>query len=121
MSKGETDTDDKFIALVTAKAEVDLCLSDFEPRSMLVTAEHRIECAKFPAIDYHNHLDAQEPSAVLRVMDECSIERIVNITMRTGDDPLAMIDRFHRAAPDRFSTIGWMDWSDWHAPGFFTR
>jgi len=112
---------DKFIALVTAKAEVDLRLSDFEPRSMLVTPEHHTERARFPAIDYHNHLDAQEPSAVLRVMDECNIERIINITMRVGDEALAMIERFHRAAPNRFSTIGWMDWSDLHAPGFFIR
>ncbi len=88
---------------------------------MLVAPEHCIERAKFPVIDYHNHLDAQEPSAVLRVMDECGIERVVNITMRVGDEAVAMIERFHRAAPDRFSTIGWMDWSDWHEPGFFTR
>ena len=39
---------------------------------------------KFPAIDYHNHLDAQEPRAVLRIMDECNIERVVNITMQAG-------------------------------------
>lgn len=114
-------TEDKFIALVTARAEVDLRLSDFEPRSMLVTPVHVIERAKFPAIDFHNHVDAQEPSAVLRVMDECGVERLVNITMRTGDEALAMIDRYRSAAPDRFSTIGWMDWSDLSAPGFFAR
>jgi predicted TIM-barrel fold metal-dependent hydrolase len=113
--------EDRFIAMVTAKAEVDLHLSDFEPRSMLVTSEHRIQCAKFPAIDYHNHLDAQEPDEVLRVMDSCNIERIVNITMKTGESALAMIDKFHQAAPDRFATIGWMDWHDLHEPGFFTR
>ena len=122
MSNSRPDkTEDKFIALVTARAEVDLRLSDFEPRSMLVTPVHVIERAKFPAIDYHNHVDAQEPSAVLRVMDECGVERLVNITMRTGDEALAMIDRFRSAAPDRFSTIGWMDWSDLSAPEFFTR
>jgi predicted TIM-barrel fold metal-dependent hydrolase len=113
--------EDQFIAMVTAKAGVDLRLSDFEPRSMLVTSEHRIECAKFPAIDYHNHLDAQEPIEVLRIMDSCNIESIVNITMKTGDQALAMIDKFRRAAPDRFSTIGWMDWRDLHEPGFFAR
>jgi predicted TIM-barrel fold metal-dependent hydrolase len=113
--------EDPFIAMVTAKAEVDLRLSDFDPRSMLVTSEHRIECAKFPAIDYHNHLDAQEPGEVLRVMDSCNIERIVNITMKTGDQGLAIIDKFHQAAPDRFGAIGWMDWHDLHETGFFAR
>ena len=60
---------DPFVAMVTAKAEVDLRLSDFHPRSMLVAPEHEIRRPKFPVIDYHNHLDAQEPREVLRVMD----------------------------------------------------
>jgi predicted TIM-barrel fold metal-dependent hydrolase len=115
------ETEDKFIAMVTARAEVDLRLSDFEPRSMLVAPAHEITRAKFPAIDFHNHLDAQNPATVLRVMDECDIERVINITMRTGQEAEAMIDRFHRAAPDRFATIGWMDWSDLDEPGFFAR
>jgi predicted TIM-barrel fold metal-dependent hydrolase len=113
--------EDKFITMVTAKAEVDLRLSDFEPRSMLVAPTHEILRAKYSAIDYHNHLDAQEPLEVLRIMDDCGIERIVNITMRTGDEALAMIERFHSAAPSRFATIGWMDWGDLHEPGFFVR
>lgn len=112
---------DKFIAMVTAKAEVDLRLSDFAPRSMLATPVHDVPRAKFPVIDYHNHLDAQEPTAVLRVMDVCNVERIVNITMRVGDEALASIERFHTAAPGRFATCGWMDWTDLHEPGFFTR
>jgi predicted TIM-barrel fold metal-dependent hydrolase len=117
----EKQPEDKFLAMVTATAEADLRLRDFAPRSMLITPASEVARAKFPAIDYHNHLDAQDPTAVLRVMDACNIERIVNITMRTGDEALAMIDRFHSAAPDRFSTIGWMDWSDLHRQGFFNR
>ncbi len=112
---------DPFVAMVTAKAEVNLRLSDFQPRSMLVSPVHEILRPKFPVIDYHNHLDALEPSDVLRVMDECGIERIVNITMRTGEAALRMIDKFHRADRDRFYTYGWMDWSDLYSAGFFER
>jgi predicted TIM-barrel fold metal-dependent hydrolase len=112
---------DPFVAMATAKAEVDLRLSDFQPRSMLGSPAHEIRQPKFPAIDYHNHLDAQEPVDVLRIMDECGIERIVNITMRTGEAALRVIHRFHAAAPGRFSTYGWMDWGDLHSPGFFQR
>jgi predicted TIM-barrel fold metal-dependent hydrolase len=118
---GSRTTEDKFLAMVTATADVDLCLSDFQPRSMLVTPEHEVARAKFPAIDFHNHLDALDPAAVLRVMDACGVEHIVNITMRVGDEAFDMIDRFHRAAPDRFATIAWMDWSDLREPGFFAR
>lgn len=112
---------DKFVAMVTARADVHLPLSEFQPKSMLVTTEHHVERARFPVIDYHNHLDALEPRDVLRVMDACGIEKIVNITMKTGNDALRMIDKFHSASPDRFATIGWMDWSDVTRPDFVAR
>ena len=112
---------DPFVAMVTATARVDLRLSDFQPRSMLVTPVHDVPRPRFPAIDYHNHLDALEPADVLRVMDECGIERVVNITMRTGEAALATIAKFHKVAADRFATYGWMDWSDLREPGFFRR
>ena len=113
--------EDRFIAMVTAKAEVKLRLSDFHPRSMLVTPLHDVKRGKFPVIDYHNHLDAQDPDAVLKVMDECGIERIVNITMQIGDEAMATIRRFHSAARDRFSTIAWMDWTGLHNADFFAH
>jgi len=74
-------SEDPFVAMVTARAEVELRLSDFHPRSMLVSPRHDIGRPKFPVIDYHNHLDAQDPREVLKVMDACGIERIVNITI----------------------------------------
>src|SRR5271165_2942718 len=103
--------DNNFMAMVTAKAQVTLPLSEFQPQSTLVTAEHHLQRARFPAIDYHNHLDALDPVEVLRIMDACGIERIVNITMKTGDEAIHMIDRFRAVDADRFTTIGWMDWS----------
>jgi predicted TIM-barrel fold metal-dependent hydrolase len=112
---------DKFQAMVTATARVNLNLSDFQPRSMLVTAEHTVERPSVPVIDYHNHLDSLEPRDVLDVMDACGIERTVNITMQTGNAALAQIHRYHAAAPDRFRTIGWMDWSDVTEPDFFRK
>lgn len=112
---------DPFVAMVTARAEVDLKLSDFRPRSMLRAPAHEVKRPKFPVIDYHNHLDSQEPDRVLKVMDECEVERVVNITMQTGEPALDMIRKFHTVAPDRFSTYGWMDWSDVQRPGFFER
>lgn len=103
--------DDKFVAMVTAKAEVDLRLSEFAPRSQLKTAAHIIERPRFPVIDYHNHLDSLDPRDVLQVMDQCGVEKIVNITMQTGETAFDIIGRYRCAAPDRFAAIGWMDWS----------
>lgn len=107
----DKDTPDKFVAMVTATAEVSLPLSQFHPRSMLVTPEHLPLRPRFPAIDYHNHLDALDPRRVIEVMDACGIEHIVNITMQTSESALRMIDKFRQADASRFSTIAWMDWS----------
>jgi predicted TIM-barrel fold metal-dependent hydrolase len=102
---------DNFMAMVTAKAEVTLPLSQFQPQSTLVTAEHPVERARFPVIDYHNHLDALDPVEILRIMNACGIERVVNITMKTGEEAIRMIDKFRSVDAERFATIGWMDWS----------
>lgn len=112
---------DKFLDMVTAKAEVTLPLSDFRPRAMLVTPVSHVRKPKFAAIDYHNHLDAQEPDAVLRIMDECGIERVVNITMQVGDAAIAMLEKYKQASAGRFATYGWMDWSDVTAVDFVQR
>jgi predicted TIM-barrel fold metal-dependent hydrolase len=113
----DSEIQDKFVAMVTATAKVDLRLSDFEPDSGLKTPTHTVETSRFPAIDYHNHLDTTNPADVLKVMDACGVERIVNITMRTGDAALEVIRRFHSAS-NRFATIGWMDWSGVESDAF---
>ena len=111
MLTGDGTDKEKFVDMVNAKAEVNLLISDFAPISQLKTPVSVIEKPRFPVIDYHNHLDAQSPQAVLDIMDACGVEKIVNITMQTGQAAIETIDRFHGAAPDRFATIGWMDWS----------
>jgi predicted TIM-barrel fold metal-dependent hydrolase len=107
----EQKTQDKFIAMVSATAAVALPLSDFHPRSMLATPRHEVLLPRFPVIDYHNHLDAQDPKKVLEIMDACGVEHIVNITMKVGDEAIRVMDRYRAADPARFSTIGWMDWT----------
>jgi len=112
---------DLFLTLVTATAEAKIPLGSFKPKSMLVTAEHRIERPRFPVIDYHNHLDSLDPRDVLRIMDECGIEQIVNITMKTGAEALSTMERFRLADAQRFVTIAWMDWSGIEHPDFVQK
>jgi len=106
------DQQDKFVAMVTAKAEVDLRLSDFQPVSEIRSEAHPIDMPRFPVVDYHNHLDSLDPGEVLNVMDEVGVEKIVNITMQTGDTAHRIMERFHQTDRNRFHTIGWMDWTD---------
>jgi len=112
---------DKFVAMVTAKAKVELPISEFEPRSMLKLPAHMIQQPRFPVIDYHNHLDAMQPKRVLQVMDECGVEHIVNITMQVGERAFEIMNRFAAESKDRFSTIGWMDWRGVERPDFFAK
>lgn len=88
---------------------------------MLAVPEHHIERSKFPSIDYHNHLDAQDPHNVLHVMDACGVEKCINITMRVGDEAFEMHRKFKTAAADRFDTYAWFDWTDLHEDGFWER
>lgn len=118
MSEAQSGEKDRFVDIVTATAEVDLKLSDFHPRSSLTTKVTLVEKPRFAVIDYHNHLDSLDPNQVLQIMDSCGVEKIVNITMQVGEAALRIIDRFRTAAPERFSTIGWMDWTGLHRPDF---
>ena len=111
---------DVFVDLFSATAETDLRLCDFHPRTALTTAVHLIEQPRFPVIDFHNHLDSMNPEDVLAVMDKCGVEHVVNITMQVGQRALKILDRFHAAAPDRFSSIGWMDWTGIERDDFIT-
>lgn len=116
----ELDPQDKFVAMATATAEVDLKLTDFQPVSMLIAPTHNIERASIPVIDYHNHLDAFEPREVLPIMDACNVEHIVNICMRPGLGAMEIIEKY---APfsDRFTIMGWMDWTGVEKPDFVRK
>ena len=107
----DQEASDKFVDMVSATSQVDLRLSDFHPRSSLQNKTHYLESARFPVIDYHNHLDSMDPNDVLAIMDRCGVEHVVNITMQVGQKALDMMDKYRKADADRFSTIGWMDWS----------
>ena len=111
MARVQDKQADRFVEMVSAEAAVELPLSSFAPRSSLKTPCHTVEKPRFPVIDYHNHVDSRDAGELLRIMDACGIEFLVNITMQTGSAGLMQMDRLRKAAPDRFATIGWMDWS----------
>lgn len=113
--------DDKFVAMVSAEASVDLRLSDYKPRRELRSELHTLKAPRFAAIDAHNHLDSQSPDEVLRILDEVGVERIINITMQTGDAALAQIHRYRQASSTQFASIGWMDWQGLERSDFVER
>lgn len=60
---------DKFVAMVKTRVEVDLRLSDFAPHTGLKVTEHPITDTLFRVIDHRNHLGSLDPDNVLHIME----------------------------------------------------
>jgi predicted TIM-barrel fold metal-dependent hydrolase len=107
----------------------DLRLRDYRPRSMLRVSEHRVERARFPVVDAHNHLGrwlteewaAPDVGELLALMEDRNIDAIVNLDGRWGGDLEANLDRYDRAHPGRFATLCQLDWREAASPGFAER
>ncbi len=105
----------------------ELKLKDWQPRSMLVTPETKVDRPMFPAIDAHNHLGggaktltAERVRRYLTEMNEAGVRTVVNLDGGWGDtlkETLAALDEAH---PERFLTftlidfkgIGEEDWTE---------
>ena len=65
----------------------DLKLADWKPVSQLKVKETRIEKAKFPVIDIHNHLGKLENTAkYLEEMDKAGVWKCVSLDANSKDD-----------------------------------
>jgi predicted TIM-barrel fold metal-dependent hydrolase len=104
-----------------------LALKDFQPRSMLHVAEHKVERARFPVIDIHTHLGWSKgeevtllatPAQVLPVMDRKNIRTMVNLTGGSGAGLVQSIRTFEGAAPGRFLTFTEPSWHRVREPGY---
>jgi fructoselysine-6-P-deglycase FrlB-like protein/predicted TIM-barrel fold metal-dependent hydrolase len=95
-----------------------LPLRDFQPVSMLRTPRTEVARARYPAIDIHTHIDGEDPARLRRIMDECDIERMVNLSSAVGDEARRAVDRFAR---DRFGVMVTVDWTRLGEPDFAER
>jgi predicted TIM-barrel fold metal-dependent hydrolase len=103
-----------------------MLLSNYRPRSRLVTKTTLVSRPRFPVIDAHNHLAApfgggwdQRPVAeLLAQLDEASVRVYVDLDGGWGEPLLdAHLRLFKAAAPERFRVFGGVDWSQWPAHG----
>jgi predicted TIM-barrel fold metal-dependent hydrolase len=104
-----------------------LALKDFQPRSMLHVAEHKVERARFPVIDIHSHFSWSKgeemtflatPAQILPVMDRKNIRTMVNLTGGSGAGLAQAMQRFDAAAPGRFITFTEPSWHRVREPGY---
>src|SRR5271169_1729032 len=63
-------------------------IDEYQPKSTLVTKEHKIERAKFPFIDIHSHHwnpTAEEVDRLVKEMDTINLRVMVNLSGGTGE------------------------------------
>src|SRR6202045_3795156 len=109
-----------------AAKRMTLLLKDFEPHAMVHLPVHEVPQAKFPAIDFHNHVnDAQgingenvPPAEVVANMDRANIKTIVILTGLWGAKLQAVLDNMVKPYPGLFVVFTQMDWSKIDDPQF---
>ena len=109
----------------------DILLQEYRPQSRLEVAEHRVERARFPAVDAHNHLGrwlsddggwvVPDVEAMIGLLDGLNVDAVVNLDGGWGEELEANLDRYDRSYPGRFATFCRVDWREAERPGFTDR
>ncbi|MGB8984830.1 MAG: hypothetical protein WCC12_23395 [Anaerolineales bacterium] len=103
-----------------------MLLENFRPQSRLVTKTTRMDRAKFPVIDAHNHLgeafgggwDKKPLNQLIDLLDEAGVVHYVDLDGGWGEDILhAHLKYFKEKAPERFRIFGGVDWRKWESMG----
>src|SRR5437879_10914711 len=80
-------------------------IDEYQPKSTLVTKEHKIERAKFPFIDIHSHTWNPKPEEVERLvkeMDTIKLRVMVNLSGGTEGRLQRTVAATKRGFPDWF-------------------
>jgi uncharacterized protein len=99
-------------------------IEEYQPRSTLVTKEHRIEHAKFPFIDIHSHHWNPTPQHVdelIRGMDSINLKVLVNLSGGTGEQLRQTVATMKGGYPDRFVVFANLSYDDIDTPGYGKR
>ncbi|MGH9800246.1 MAG: amidohydrolase family protein, partial [Blastocatellia bacterium] len=101
-----------------------LTIEEYEPKSTLVTKEHKVERAKFPFVDIHSHHNNPSPEQVdklVKEMDSLNMRVMVNLSGGTGERLKQTIANMKGRYPDRFIVFANVDTGDLNEPGFGNR
>src|SRR4029077_17924077 len=99
-------------------------INEYEPKSTLVTKEHKIERAKFPFIDIHSHHwnpTAQQVDQLVKEMDTINLQVMVNLSGGTGEELKRTVAAMKGRYPGRFVVFSNMSYDDLNKPGFGKR
>lgn len=99
-------------------------IEEYQPKSTLVTKEHKIERAKFPFIDIHSHHrnpTAEHVEDLIKGMDSINLRILVNLSGGTGEELRKTVATMKGRYPDRFVVFANMSYDDLNTPGFGKR
>jgi predicted TIM-barrel fold metal-dependent hydrolase len=99
-------------------------IEEYQPRSTLVTKEHKIERAKFPFIDIHSHHwnpTAEQVDRLVREMDTINLRVMVNLSGGTGEQLRQTVRTMKGRHPDRFAVFANLSYEDINTPGYGKR
>jgi predicted TIM-barrel fold metal-dependent hydrolase len=99
-----------------------MTLEEYEPKSMLVTAEHPLRKAKFPFVDIHGHqnlsMDDAALAALVAQMDRMGLRTMNNLSGGSGATLAAQVRNARAKHPGRFTVFANIDWSRINEPEF---
>src|ERR1700741_5480317 len=99
-------------------------IEEYDPKSTLVTKEHKPERAKFPFIDINSHHWNPTPEHVdqlVKEMDTINLSVLVNLSGGTGEALRKTVDTIKGREPDRGVVFANPSYEDSNTPGYGKR
>jgi predicted TIM-barrel fold metal-dependent hydrolase len=99
-------------------------IDEYQPKSTLVTAEHRIERAKYPFVDIHSHYWSPTPEhvdQVVKEMNTINLRVMVNLSGGTGEELKKTLAVMKGRYPDRFVVFANLNYDDLNTAGYGKR
>lgn len=107
------------------RAQHDIPLRQWRPRSNAVVPVTEIRQAKYPIIDVHKHvanpiypLDEKAIARGVEIMDAMNVQTVVNLTGGWGEELRHNIEKLSDTYPGRFVVCTLIDWSSIDDPDF---
>ena len=99
----------------------DIRLLDFQPKPMLVVKQTKVDRAKFPVIDTHNHFrrvvnSDEDIASLVKIMDECNVQTAVDLDGYPGGQFEKSLKRLKEPFPKRFLIYTRLDWTNLDSP-----
>ncbi len=110
------------LALQTASAQTShMDFEKYTPTSTLVVPEHKLNRARYPFIDVHNHqrgMSASDLKALEKEMDKLNMAVMVNLSGDNGNRLQNKIDNIRSTSPKRFIVFANISFNGIGEPGW---